>query len=65
MRKQGSKYNPYAVCTKSVGRLNAKSKKSMFKLSKTDKKIVKGVAIGVGVLALVGASGEVAKRFKK
>ena len=33
------------------------------RLTKTDKKVLKGVAIGVGVLALVGASGKIAKRL--
>lgn len=36
-----------------------------FKLTKKDKKFLKGVAIGVGALALVGASGEVAKRYSR
>ena len=35
------------------------------KLTKKEKKVLKGVAIGIGALALVGASGEVAKRFKR
>lgn len=43
------------------------TKKSLFnlKLTKKEKKVLKGVALGIGAVALVGASGEVAKRFKK
>ena len=34
-------------------------------LTKTEKKVLKGVALGIGTLALVGASGEVAKKFRR
>lgn len=35
------------------------------KLTKTDKKVLKGVALGIGALALIGAGGKVAQRFGK
>jgi hypothetical protein len=44
-RHSGKKYNPYAVCTKSVGRLNAK------KMSKGSKFMDKG---GKGVVSILG-----------
>ena len=43
----------------------AKKKLFNFKLSKQDKKILGTTAKVVGVLALVGASGEVAKRLRR
>jgi len=36
-----------------------------FKLTKTDKKVLTGIAIGIGALALIGASGNVARRFRR
>ena len=36
-----------------------------FKLTKTDKKILKGTALAIGTVALLGASSKIAKRFGK
>jgi len=48
--------------------LNAKSKRPVKswwnKLSKTDKNIVKGTALAIGTVALIGASGKVAESWK-
>lgn len=33
------------------------------KLTKKEKKVLKGIGLGIGALALVGASGEIAKKL--
>jgi len=68
MAKKLNMMNGLNKTVRSMTSLNAKSKKKPIKnwwnkLSKTDKNIIKGTAFAVGTVALIGAGGEIAKKF--
>jgi len=68
MRKKLNLNKGLTRTVKSMTSLSAKSKKKPIKnwwnkLSKTDKNIIKGTAFAVGTIALIGAGGEIAKKF--
>ena len=48
-----------------MAKKKAFSKIFNLKLTKTDKKVLKGTALAVGTIALLGASANVLKGFKK